>query len=101
MIILALLEVTTPASFSWESKCLGVASQKAKVAFVGREGEWYVPSGGALGDIFSLTNNRVQADITSIRYFRGPFESYLKENTIKSKSEISTTKISGFSQRGI
>ena len=63
---IALLEVTTPASFSWESKCLGVASQKAKVAFVGREGEWYVPSGGALGDIFSLTNNRVQADITSI-----------------------------------
>ena len=61
-----LIEVDRPANFSWDQNCLGVATANADVAFVGRESEWYVPSGRALGTIFSLENNRIQADITSV-----------------------------------
>jgi uncharacterized protein (TIGR02145 family) len=62
----ALLEVDQPSSFSWEPNCLGVATNGADVAFIGREGEWYIPSGRALGNIYSLQNNQIQVDITSI-----------------------------------
>ena len=62
----ALIEVERPANLKWEPNCLGIATQGADVSFVGREGEWYVPSGRALGTIYSTGNNQLQVDITSV-----------------------------------
>ena len=62
----ALIEVDKPTGFAWKANCLGVATASADAAFVGRDREWYVPAGRALGTIYSLGNNQLQVDITSI-----------------------------------
>ncbi len=62
----ALLEATKPTGFSWTSNCLGVATTNSDVAFIGREEDWYIPTDRALGTIYSMQNNRIQADISSV-----------------------------------
>ncbi|MEL7122615.1 MAG: FISUMP domain-containing protein [Bacteroidota bacterium] len=64
---IALLEVDRPAGLNWENNCLGIATANAEVAFIGREGDWYVPTNDrSRGTIFSLDNNQIQVDITSV-----------------------------------
>jgi uncharacterized protein (TIGR02145 family) len=63
---IALFVVKKPSDFSWEQNCLGAAKDGDDVAFVGREAEWYVPKGQALGTIFQLNNDQIQVDITSV-----------------------------------
>ncbi len=63
---IALLEVPKPTYSSWEKDCLGETRLGGDVAFVGREGDWYVPRGRALGTIYSLDNNEIRVDITSV-----------------------------------
>ena len=62
----ALLVVNKPFNFSWIGNCLGVATVSDNVAFIGREQNWYVPTGRALGTINNLQNNVIEVDITSI-----------------------------------
>ncbi len=64
---IALLEVKKPEHFSWNQNCLGNTSLGVNVAFIGRDGDWYVPRGLALGTVFKMANNQIQVDITSVR----------------------------------
>ena len=62
----ALIEVKKPAGLSWNRNCLGIATTNSDVAFIGREQNWYVPTERSLGTIYSLQNNRIEADISSV-----------------------------------
>jgi uncharacterized protein (TIGR02145 family) len=44
----------------------GQAKDGDNVAFIGREGDWYIPKGQALGTIYNMSNNQIQVDITSV-----------------------------------
>ena len=63
---IALLEVSKPEYFKWSSTCLGQAEIGDDVGFIGRNGEWYIPRGRALGTINSIPRNQIKVDITSV-----------------------------------
>ena len=65
---IAVLEVAAPTSLQWESVCLGLAPARGQtVSFIGRNGQWYVPLGPALGAINAVRDDRIIADINSIQ----------------------------------
>jgi len=65
---IAVLEVAAPPSLQWEPVCLGLAPARGQtVSFIGRNGQWYVPVGPALGAINAVRDDRIYADINSIQ----------------------------------
>ncbi|NBC06429.1 MAG: trypsin-like serine protease, partial [Bacteroidetes bacterium] len=65
---IAVLEVALPPGLQWEPVCLGLAPGRGQtVSFVGRNGQWYVPVGPALGAINAVRDDRIYADINSIQ----------------------------------
>ena len=65
---IAVLEVVAPTGLQWEPVCLGLAPARGQtVSFIGRNGQWYVPLGPALGAINAVRDDRIIADINSIQ----------------------------------
>ncbi len=63
----ALVEVEKPQDFNWQSNCLGTAEVGDEVAFIGRDQEWYIPQGNAVGTIYRVQNNQIEVDVNSVQ----------------------------------
>ncbi len=63
---IALLEISKPKYFSWSKACLGQVRIGEDVGFIGRNGNWYIPRGRALGTINSFEQDQIIVDITSV-----------------------------------
>ena len=63
---IALLRVKKPNNIDWAPYCLSTPKINDKVGFVGRNREWYVPTGKSLGVIRRIENNLIQFDISSV-----------------------------------
>ena len=63
---LALVEVLKPNWLIWNRKSLGSITVGDDVGFIGRDGDWYVPTGRALGAVNKIMNNQLELDIFSV-----------------------------------
>jgi len=64
---LALLECERPASYRWEEDYAGDAPQRnQQVSYIGRNGEWYVPTAAVTGVINRVRDSRILVDIIGL-----------------------------------
>ena len=63
---IALLEVTKPNDLKWQRNVRGKAQPGQNAAFIGRDGDWYIPLGASLGTINRLKDNHIFLDINSV-----------------------------------